>query len=89
MARYKKQTCTSRYCYYNLVKLLELILRYCTSAMVSFTSTLLAVTTVVGALAFPTQVGPRSENEIEARSTPNQQGQSGGYFYQFCILHMA
>jgi hypothetical protein len=54
--------------------------------MVSFTSTLLAVTTVVGALAFPTQVGPRSENEIEARSTPNQQGQSGGYFYQFCIL---
>ncbi|KUL91890.1 hypothetical protein ZTR_01262 [Talaromyces verruculosus] len=51
--------------------------------MVSFTSTLLAVTTVVGALAFPTQVGPRSENEMEARSTPNQQGQSGGYFYQF------
>lgn len=54
--------------------------------MVSFTSTLLAVAAVVGALASPTQLRARSENELEARSTPNQQGESGGYFYQFCML---
>jgi hypothetical protein len=47
--------------------------------MVSFTSTFLVATmAVVSALAGPTP--------LESRSTPNQQGNSGGYFYQFCIL---
>jgi hypothetical protein len=56
--------------------------------MVSFKSTLLAATSVVSAIANPVEMGPRRPldnlDKLVPRSTPNSQGTSNGYFYQFC-----
>jgi hypothetical protein len=62
--------------------------------MVSLKSTLLAAASVASAIANPVEMGPhgpgpRNMDKLVPRSTPNSQGTSGGYFYQFCMFSSA
>jgi hypothetical protein len=51
--------------------------------MVSFNFVILAATAIVGVFALPKDFNAGAEKLVQ-RSTPNQQGNNNGYFYQFC-----
>lgn len=58
--------------------------------MVSLTASLIAALAAIGTRAAPADVvkGP-VERDLVARSTPNAQGTSNGFFYQFCTTFLS